>query len=396
MDLKLDWLAFTFHPVHDATRFDLTGSMEYNCNTAAETNMWRNIDKSYADDLNNTPDLVQFFNIFPEFKEIMPDFCILGGYSHYENVLGFMGVSDTCRISYNTEGYNSQNMGVNVAIPSHGLEWFFNLMGFDINDENAVSDLFQELKNRDCSCSRIDLAFDDYSKTFRPKHYIAWFYQNMLRTKFRKIMTAGSLREVGHTFYLGDRKKKMLRVYDKDFESNGEVDAVRYEFELHQHHSRDMFEYLIENKTINFIEFIRTYFEVIDLDTATWRGDCKLLSAWETWLSKLDFSEELPQKVDIPKYTLSQRKTDVTAWFHHTVIREVKGYITAFGFDCFQRAVRSDPRTIPKKYDALIALSDGYEDTKYNLNFGHDYPTEYAVYENDSMYDDFPYWRKIR
>lgn len=394
MDLKLDWLSFTFHPVHDATRSDVVGGDYSGIKNEAEKNMWRNIDKSFADDLNNTSDIVQFFDMFPEFKPLMSDFCILGGYSHYENILGFMGISDTCRIAYNTEGYSSVEMGVNVSIPSHGLEWFFNLMGFDVNDENAVSALFQELKNRDCTCSRIDLAFDDYSKRFRPKQYIAWFYSENLRTKFRKITTAGSLREVGHTFYLGDRKKKMLRVYDKDVESHGAIDAVRYEFELHQHHAKDMFEYLIEHKTIDFISFIKTYFEVIDLSTSAYRQHCKLLPEWETWLKELDFSEVLPERVDIPKYTLSQRKTDTLRWFYRTCIREVKGFVAAFGLDGLQKALRFDAREVPDKYRVLIDLSGDYEATKYNLNFGHDYPVQYENYVNLSD-TDVPEWTKF-
>lgn len=283
MDLKLDWLSFTFMPDREV---DTT-----KCHRPMPSKNVLKARQELRSELQAMSDIDLFFDTFPEFDAIKDEFCILTGYSHYENVMGFMGISDTCRISYNSESYSSVDMGVNVSIPSHGLEWFFDLMEIDKDSPTAVSDLFKELKCRNCHCSRIDLAFDDYSETFRPKNYISWFYMGNLRTKFRKIQTAGSLHETGHTFYLGDRKKKMLRVYDKDVESDGEIDAVRYEFELHQHHARDMFEFLIENKTVDFIEFIQTYFVVIDLDSAKWKCDCKLLPAWETWLRKLDFSE---------------------------------------------------------------------------------------------------------
>ena len=387
MDLKLDWLAFTFKPERDVDTRKLH-------NTWVSKNALKMRQELRAE-LESMSDIDLFFETFPEFDAIKSDMCIISGYSHYENVLGFMGICDTCRICYNSEGYTDVDMGVNVSIPSHGLEWFFELMGFDIADPNSVSELFQELKNRGCHCSRIDLAFDDYSKTFRPKNYIAWFYSGNLRTRFRKITTAGSLREVGHTFYLGDRKKKMLRVYDKDVESKGEIDAVRYEFELHQHHSRDMFEYLIEHKTINFIEFIRTYFEVIDLDSATWRGDCKLLPAWEAWLHNLDFSEELPQRVDIPSYTLDQRQTDTFRWFYQSCARSIKGFVACFGWQTLMDKIRTDDRDIPDKYRVFV---EHLEKEKMDAEY-HSYSFDYGDFDNITYEnigtEDVPKWVRI-
>lgn len=386
MDLKLDWLAFTYKPDRDLYKKVL--GYEVGLKSQFNDDVISNIDQMTDIDL--------FFLDFPEFEKIKDEFCILSGYSHYENILGYMGVSDTCRISYNTEGYSTVEMGVNVSIPSHGLSWFFELMGIDQEDEDAVSQLFTELKDRNCHCSRIDLAFDDYSKKFRPRQYVGWFYLSMLRTKFRKIQTAGSLHEVGHTFYLGDRKKKMLRVYDKDIESNGEIDAVRYEFELHQHHSRDMFEYLIENKTINFVEFLRTYFEVIDIEDSSNRSLCRLLPEWEQWLNELDFSEELPQKVDIPKYTLSQRNTDVTRWFYKSCVPSVRGFVACFGWTSLMEHVNSNNGKIPDKYRVLLELSQEDPGSHLGKKYTFDYDeSDIRTYVNFSPADDVPDWQEV-
>ena len=270
--LSLDWLSFTFEA--DRCRDDYL----------------RVFGKDNQDMIPD--DISLFFATFPEFDALKSEFLILSGKSHYENVLGFLGVSETCRISYNSADYTSTEMGVNVSIPSHGLEWFFSLMGVDYESEDAVQSLFKILKERYCHCSRIDLAFDDFSKRFRAKQYVVWWWNNNIRTRFLKMHTSScSMRDEGHTFYLGSRLSgKMLRIYDKDIESNGAVDAVRYEFELHVQHARDMFEYLIEHKTVDFISYLRSYFEVIERSKSN-ISRCPLLSEWEDWLSNLAFCE---------------------------------------------------------------------------------------------------------
>ena len=270
IELKLDWFSFTYKP--DLGRLEELYGIE---------------------NISDKTDIDYFFMDFPEFDAVKDEFLILSGKSHYENVLGFLGISDTCRISFNTPDFTDVNMGVNVSIPSHGLEWFFDLMQVDKDADDAVSQMFLLLKNRDCSASRIDLAFDDFSKTFRPKQYVKWWYNDCIRTKFRKMSTSSSLRSEGHTFYLGTRTGgKMLRIYDKDIESNGQVDAVRYEFELHGKHAKDMFQYLIDNPGLYFVSYLRSYFEVIDVTSCpSNRSYCTLLPEWEEFLNKLKFNE---------------------------------------------------------------------------------------------------------
>lgn len=281
MDLKLDWLSFTYKPDRDA----------YKKFFGYEVGLKSQFNDDIIENIDQMTDIDLFFLDFPEFEKIKDEFCIISGFSHYENILGYMGISDTCRISYNTEGYTSVNMGVNVSIPSHGLDWFFDLMDVDIDANDSVCQLFKILKERSCHCSRIDLAFDDYSKRFRPKDYIAWFYSGNLRTNFKKIQSASTQHCIGHTLYIGSRRHRMIRIYDKDFESKGAVDAVRYEFEMHQEDSRDLFEFLSNNNTVNFISLLRSFFDVIDTEDNKNRSRCRLLPEWEQWLNELDFCE---------------------------------------------------------------------------------------------------------
>lgn len=358
--LKLDWLAFTFKPDREAIK------KEYN---KGNPKGFEHIHDVLVDEKS---DLDLFFEFFPEFQEVSKDFLILSSYSHYENVMGYLGVSDTCRISFNSsEDYTSVEMGVNVSVPSHGLEWLFGLFGLDIEDDLAVHNLFTILKERYCHASRIDLAFDDYGKTFRPAKYIEWWFAGKFRTHFKKFQLASSSRTVGNTFYLGSRTSgKMLRIYDKDFESDGAIDAVRYEFELHVKYARDMFEYLVENKVVGFIEFLRSYFDIIDpIYDAHNRNKCPLLPEWASWLDNLDFSEELPEKVEIPQYTLSQRKSEVTSWLYNSCLRTIKGYVEVFGWQNLQEHVRKDNRAIPDKYRVL--LDEVRKDQEWNNDAVH-------------------------
>lgn len=351
ISLSLDWLSFTFEA------------------DKARSEYLRVFGKENQDLLPD--DISLFFATFPEFEALKSDFLILNAKSHYENVLGFLGVSETCRISYNSPDYtNTTEMGVNVSIPSHGLEWFFELMGVDFEEPDAVQEMFKILKDRYCHCSRIDLAFDDYSKKFRAKQYVIWWWNNNIRTRFKTMKTSScSMHDEGHTFYLGSRLTgKMLRIYDKDVESNGAIDAVRYEFELHVKYARDMFEYLIEHKTVDFISYLRSFFDVIERNDSN-ISRCSLLPEWEEWLSKLDFSEELPEKTEIPHYSSDQRKFDTTYWLLNNCLRSIKGFVECFGWDCLHDYVRQDNRPIPEKYRLLLdtVQKDGLNECKYNF-----------------------------
>lgn len=332
----IDWLAFTYKP--DINLFE---------------------DRFGKGSAAGLTDIDMFFIEFPEFDALKSEFLILNTFSHYEKVIGFLGVSDTCRISFNTPDYTSVAMGVNVSVPSHGLEWLFELFGLKKDDDDAVQQLFSILKYRQCSCSRIDLCFDDYTKTFRPSNYIAWWFSGSIRSHFRKIQTASSGREVGNTFYLGSRSTgRYLRIYDKDVESNGEIDAVRYEFELHVKYAKDMFEYLIEHSCIEFDSYLRTFLEVIDPTTCpSNKSYCSLLPEWEEWLRNHKFNEELGNKTEIPQYTLNQRKTDATYWLLNNCLRTIKGYVSVFGWESLQGHVEKEKRPIPDKYRVLLDLA---------------------------------------
>ena len=335
MDLKLDWLSFTFKP--DLARLE---------------------EKYGLENINGKMDIDFFFMEFPEIEALKEDFLILSGRSHYQNMIGFLGVSDTCRISFNEPDFCEVEMGVNVSVPSHGIEWLYDILNLDKDAADAVKQLFLLLRDRNCNISRIDLAFDDYSKTFRPRQYLDWWNNDQIITRYSKVQFCSSQREYGNTIYFGSRKTgKMLRIYDKDFESKGEYDVVRYEFELHSKYAKDMFQYLIDNDGICFSSYILDFFRVVD---NSGKDKCvtrmPILKEWQEFLAKSDFCEEV-KKVIIPTYTLDARKTDTTYWLLNNCLSNIKGYAAVFGWESLQTHVQNDTKPIPPKYQALLTLA---------------------------------------
>jgi len=97
-------------------------------------------------------------------------------------------------------------------------------------------------------CSRTDLCFDDYEKIIRPQEVTEFANQGSYKG-FRKhkpiIERQRSGELLGDSIYFGTRGKngagKYLRCYGKDLESDGEVDAVRWEVEFSKERANAVF-----------------------------------------------------------------------------------------------------------------------------------------------------------
>ena len=106
------------------------------------------------------------------------------------------------------------------------------------------------LKRYEPHPSLVDLAIDDYNKTI-DLDYVEqlcddWQYVGFGNTF--KVFHDGRKRSKGHTIQLGNRGKqgggKRLKIYDKSKESNGLIDAIRFELSLSQHYAVDFFKQL--------------------------------------------------------------------------------------------------------------------------------------------------------
>ena len=191
-----------------------------------------------------------FLAEFPEFENHQDDYVLANkgrhGYTHC-----FM-FCDEYTVLYNPD---IQEMGVHVTFPSHGLYRLcemFNIKS-DLSDYVNFKSVLAMLKERSCRVTRLDICYDDHSKILTPLDFNRFMINNQITTRSREWSFISSTLNggAGATFYLGKRgSDRFLRVYDKDYESDGRIPAIRYEFELRKNYL-DM----IVNKVINGINF---------------------------------------------------------------------------------------------------------------------------------------------
>lgn len=188
-----------------------------------------------------------FLDEFPEFEAVLDEMVLLEkGRMGYTQVYAF---TDEFTISYNPD---EEKMGIHVTFPAHGLYRIMQIFGLDDISEYAdASALMLILKSRGCRISRIDLAYDDYSKTFTPHDFLKWKSDERISTKSKVWGFVGSEATKGGTFTLGKRGKgRYMRIYDKEYESKGVINSIRYEFELRQEWAA-----LIQDKIITGVDF---------------------------------------------------------------------------------------------------------------------------------------------
>lgn len=325
--VKLDWLAFT----------------------------WKSSEYFQADEFD------KFMAAFPELASFYDEGCMIrdmGSKMFYDHVLMF---NEMCMISYKTEQFSGQranvNMGVNVSIPAHGLEWFCDLMGYNTEDASSI---FQDLVKRGCKMSRIDIAYDDYLKFFTPKDYGKFFLNNQIITNFRKCRFVCSGGDDQGTFYFGTRKTgKMLRIYDKAYESNGSIDAIRYEFELHGEHCQAYVDYILEQGCFP------------NLHSALDPFICKIVSEgekhnnksaritipeWDLFINALEPSlTQSSEPVQVTKSKDTQDKlVRKTAWFRQYLLPSLRSLIDIYGWDSVMNCVMNSP--VCHEHDILQTL----------------------------------------
>ena len=108
--------------------------------------------------------LAEFWETFPELNKLKSEMFIVGG----RNFAHGLCLSNNVTIRYDDD---NNGKGINVEVPSHGLNYFFNLF----QDVSSVQSMFRVLRDRGCSLSRVDICFDDYSKRYKPSYYYKKF-----------------------------------------------------------------------------------------------------------------------------------------------------------------------------------------------------------------------------
>lgn len=314
----------------------------------------------------------KFCKVFPEFQDLQEKgievVCRHRGDRFYDHVVTF---NDYFRIAYRVKSLggvqSSRNLGVNVQIPSHGLEYVFNLFGLQVNQ---VQEFFQLLYVRNCSISRLDIAYDDFNKTFKPYDWEIFRVQDRLVTNYKSFKYISSGRRCKDTFYIGNRSSgKVCRIYDKAGESNGTIDAIRYEFEYHGKFCEDFAYHIREYGTVPAFDNVFSCWVSKVLPEGFEkknRSEAKPDSVYEKFIAdaKLSFSEQLT----ISKFTDHEQTLKKSAkWIVTQVFPTIKTFINVFGWAKFRALYeasnchsldslfRSDYAVAPDRYDTYVS-----------------------------------------
>jgi len=195
--VSIDWLALTFHVERSSTYVDIDGA-------------------------------VTWFNRLDPIKRAV---WVGTGFE----------MSEWVELEYGLNGY------LNSAVGPGGARLLWNAAGrTDVHlilpgkacamfSENTMRSFISWANERNASATRCDLNLDDYAKVVTPLQVETYAQGPDIVTHVHRGMTQrgfgiGTKETTGVTVYIGQpSSRQRLRVYDKGLESNGEIDAVRWE-----------------------------------------------------------------------------------------------------------------------------------------------------------------------
>ena len=224
---------------------------------------------------------------------------VLAASNHFEYMIR---ITDGVCLSWDVNCSKGVNLSVSGSHLGLFYEWFPEI---SVSDMHPFRKLIYILKSNCCRPSRVDIAFDDFDKVYRPVDFNNYNFQDRIVTPYRSGFLAHNRCTGACTFQLGKRSSgSHLRIYDKDIESNGEVDAVRYEFELHGSTCRDFCDMYATYGALNFKDFFMQRLNVLCEDDAVkYKRNKKSDPEWINFLKSkfIDFFvklEIMPRKID--------------------------------------------------------------------------------------------------
>lgn len=303
-----------------------------------------------------------FLDEFPEFAERLDEMVLLErGRNGYTHVFAF---TDDFTISYNPD---EERLGVHVTFPAHGLYFLPEIFGFlPLDDYIGARDLLKLLKDRHCRISRMDIAYDDFTKTFTPYDFLRWKSSDRISTKFKVWGYISSQAREGGTFTLGKRgKDRFLRIYDKSYESNGAIDSIRYEFELRGDWAQSIQDHIICNHCFTVADLLDGMFvikEEFDTDT----DDSTLFSVRksradvdEQWQLFLDSIRELCAKgikgeVKVPTRKFHDSFSKKEEWIDTQVLPTLFMIASVIGFDKLKEKIEVQSSRLKPLQESLL------------------------------------------
>lgn len=333
-------------------------------------------------------------DVFNKFREDFPEFeldwqknadqCYLLGHGRnfYDTVFCF---SDEYTVSYHSI---KDKMGVHVTFPGHGIWKISDIFGFsDINEVEACKKLFQILDERNCTITRLDIAYDDYTKTFTPLDFNIWMTQERITSESRCWNYITSSRANGDTFYLGKRgRDRYLRVYDKNYESDGKINAIRYEFELKEKWSKAVQNKVLNDELFNFADLLDSMFTVKEDWGFSGNYDCtksgdkslsgvestrknraKVDEKWHLFLETIRKTQDAEIVLALPKEKEQYSLKRLDRWLNEYIAPSLFIYRSVVGHEAFNNMIDDIVCKLKPKQKALIKK---FQDEKEEyLNF---------------------------
>lgn len=304
----IDWLSFTYKPK-----------------------------KKHAEDLSL---LENFFYDFPEFDYWFPDMHRLERGRHgYSNV--YQLYDEFC-IMFHPD---NEDMGIHVEFSSRSLPNLTKIFGLDdIQIYSDAKQIFQILKDRSCKIARLDIAYDDFTKTFTPLDFNRWKINGQISTNAQCWEYIGNEQHKGGTFYLGKRgRDRMLRIYDKEYESHGQICSVRYEFELRGKWSAWVQDQILNNGVFTVADLLDHFFVIKEAYNTNVKDNTRSVykceaDIEESWALFLDSIRELCAKgikaeVVVLNIKPEQSFSRMEKWLNTQVFKSLLMFTEVIGLD---------------------------------------------------------------
>ena len=331
--------------------------------------------------------LAEFFDEFPEFESVQDDLVMWDhGLQWYNCVLQYR---DEFLIMYHSSRYE---LGIHVVIQSHSLNTIANLFGLDdILDFYDCSKFFALLRSRHCKPTRIDICYDDYEKILTPDDFDYFRATKRITCPCANVGFIESKRGEGSTFSIGKRGKgRYLRIYDKNYESKGRINAIRYEFELRTNWALLIFDKVINGEKFTFRSLLENFVYIsndINYDPSNddkssealcmRRKRAGILDKWDRLLQLCAkdnlIDEEISLKLPTNKQEISYRK--IHEWLSRSCLRRMYQSYLALGEDKFldfvlsgrSKQSESDFLLIQKYREENEEFSDLIEDLLFDV-----------------------------
>lgn len=201
-----------------------------------------------------------FLEFFPEFESYINEMTLLEyGKFGYTRILTY---KDEFMIMYNPD---QEHMGVHIVFPGHGMHMLCQVFGLGGMEEFAqAKDLFDKLSSRNCKVTRMDIAYDDYEKLIMPSDFNFWLVHKRIRTQSQTMQYVTSKSDAGGTFYIGRRgSARYMRIYDKNHESKGKINAIRYEFELRREWAQKVMDLVTSGTFFTFKDLVADFIAIV-------------------------------------------------------------------------------------------------------------------------------------